>query len=346
MPKKLTELVKNINPLNLVTDDIEISRLCTNSKQVVQGDLFIAIPGHSVDGHQYVQEAIENGAASVLVNGRDVGSVSIPLISVANPRRALSKLASEFYNNPSEKLNIIGITGTNGKTTTTQIIDHIIRFSMRPSSSLGTLGFNTPTGMISTGFTTPESIDLHQILKTLKDGGIEYIPMEVSSHAIEQFRVADVDFNYAVFTNLTQDHLDYHHTMEDYFQAKAKLFKMLPLDATAIINLDCQYGKILKTICPAPVVSTSSISKDMIQFSVFQSTLKGINGEIIAGNKIYPVHSPLIGDFNRENILMAVATAHSMNICSASIENGIRNCTNNPGRMEYFKKSNSTFAFT
>ena len=112
MPKKLTELVKNINPLNLVTDDIEISRLCTNSKQVVQGDLFIAIPGHSVDGHQYVQEAIENGAASVLVNGRDVGSVSIPLISVANPRRALSTLASEFYDNPSKKINITGTTAT------------------------------------------------------------------------------------------------------------------------------------------------------------------------------------------------------------------------------------------
>jgi UDP-N-acetylmuramoyl-L-alanyl-D-glutamate--2,6-diaminopimelate ligase len=341
MPKKLTELVKNINPLNLVTDDIEISRLCTNSKQVVQGDLFIAIPGHSVDGHQYVQEAIENGAASVLVNGRDVGSVSIPLISVANPRRALSKLASEFYNNPSEKINITGITGTNGKTSTAYLLNSILTAEGKESAVLGTLGLKTKQYYKEKNLTTMDPVNLHKTINQLINNGTTHLIMEVSSHAIEQFRVADVDFNYAVFTNLTQDHLDYHHTMEDYFQAKAKLFKTLPLDATAIINLDCQYGKILKTICPAPVVSTSSSSKDMIQFSGFQSTLNGINGEIIAGNKTYPIQSPLIGDFNRENILMAVATAHSMDIPSSSIENGIRNCTYIPGRMEYFKKSNS-----
>ena len=341
MPKKLTELVKNINPLNLVTDDIEISRLCTNSKQVVQGDLFIAIPGHSVDGHQYVQEAIENGAASVLVNGRDVGSVSIPLISVANPRRALSKLAAEFYNNPSEKINITGITGTNGKTSTAYLLNSILTADGKESAVLGTLGLKTKQYKEEKNLTTMDPVNLHKTINQLINNGTTHLIMEVSSHAIEQFRVADVDFNYAVFTNLTQDHLDYHHTMEDYFQAKAKLFKILPLDATAIINLDCQYGKILKTICPAPVVSTSSSSKDMIQFSGFQSTLNGINGEIIAGNKTYPIQSPLIGDFNRENILMAVATAHSMDICSSSIENGIRNCTYIPGRMEYFKKSNS-----
>ena len=340
MDKQLTELVKNINPLNLVTDDIKISRLCTNSKQVVQGDLFIAIPGHSVDGHQYVKEAIENGAASILVNGRDVGSVSIPLISVANPRRALSKLAAEFYNNPSKKINITGITGTNGKTSTAYLLNSILTADGKDSAVLGTLGLKTNQYKEEKNLTTVDPINLHKTINQLVNNGTTHLIMEVSSHAVEQFRVADVDFNYAVFTNLTQDHLDYHHTMEDYFQAKAKLFKILPLDATAIINLDCEYGKMLKNICPAPVVSTSSNSKDMIQFSEFQSTLNGITGKIIAGHKTYTIHSPLIGNFNKENILMAIATAHSMDICSSSIENGVKNCTHIPGRMEYFQKPN------
>ena len=340
MNKQLTELVKNINPLNLVTDDIKISRLCTNSKQVVQGDLFIAIPGHSVDGHQFVQEAIENGAASVLINGRDVGSVSIPLISVANPRRALSTLASEFYDNPSKKINITGITGTNGKTSTAYLLNSILTTEGKESAVLCTLGLKTKKYEEEKNLTTMDPVNLHKTMNRLVNNSTTHLIMEVSSHAVEQFRVADVDFNYAVFTNLTREHLDYHHTMEDYFQAKAKLFKTLPLDATAIINLDCKYGKMIKNICPAPVVSTSEISKDMVQFSEVQSTLDGITGKILAGPKIYKIHSPLIGNFNKENILMAVATAHSMDIRASSIENGIKNCTHIPGRMEYFKKPN------
>ena len=340
MDKQLTELIKNINPLNLVTDDIKIRRLCTNSREVVQGDLFVAIQGHSVDGHQYVKEAIENGAVSVLVNGRDVGSVSIPLVSVANPRRALSKLAAEFYNNPSKKINITGITGTNGKTSTAYLLNSILRADGKDSSVLGTLGLKTNQYKEKKDLTTLDSINLHKTINQLVTNGTTHLIMEVSSHAVEQFRVADVDFNYALFTNLTQDHLDYHHTMENYFQAKAKLFKILPLDATAIINLDCNYGKKLKNICPAPVVSTSSNSKDTIQFSEFRTTFNGITGKIIAGHKTYTINSPLIGNFNKENILMAVATAHSMNICSKSIEKGITNCTYIPGRMECFRKPN------
>lgn len=337
--RQLTELVKDINPLNLVKDEIKISRLCTNSKQVVSGDLFIAIPGQSVDGHQFVHEAINKGAAAVLINGRDIGSVSIPLISVANPRRALSKLASEFYDNPSKKINITGITGTNGKTSTAFLLNSILRADGKDSAVLGTLGLKTKKYEEGKNLTTMDPINLHETMNQLIQNGTTHLIMEVSSHAIDQFRVADVEFNYAVFTNLTQDHLDYHHTMEDYFQAKAKLFKTLPLNATAIINLDCEYGKMLKKLCPAPVISTSTISQDMIQFSETHSNLDGIIGKIRAGHKTYKIDSPLIGNFNKENILMAVATAHSMGIYQSSIESGIKNCTHVPGRMERFKTS-------
>lgn len=339
MHKQLTELVKNINPLNLVTDDIQISRLCTNSKQVLEGDLFIAIPGNSVDGHQFVQEAIDNGAGALLINGRDVGSVSIPLISVANPRRALSKLAAEFYDNPSRKIKITGITGTNGKTSTAYLLNSILKADGKNSAILGTLGLKTKNYEEKKSLTTMDPVNLHKTINHLVEENITHLIMEVSSHAIDQFRVSDVDFNYAVFTNLSQDHLDYHHTMEDYFQAKAKLFKTLPLDATAVINTDCKYGKLLKNLCPVPFLSTSANSKDMIQFSEAKSTLDGITGKITAGNHKYKIQSPLIGHFNKENILMAVAAAHSMGIPPKSIENGIKNCTHIPGRMEYFKTS-------
>jgi len=340
MKKQLSELVKNINPLNLVTDDIEINRLCTNSKQVMPGDLFIAIPGHKIDGHQFVQEAINRGAVAVLVNGRDVGSVSIPLVSVANPRRALSKLASEFYGNPSEKIKITGITGTNGKTTTAYLLNSILLENGENSAVLGTLGLKTNKREEKKSLTTLDPVNLHNTIRELVDEKVSHLIMEVSSHSIDQFRVADVKFNYAMFTNLSHDHLDYHKTMEEYFQAKAKLFKTLPLYATAIINMNCEYGKSLKQICQAPVIATSSNTKDSIQFMDVQSTIHGIKGKIIAGKTSYNIHSPLIGSFNKENILMAVATAHSMDIPKFSIENGINKCTQIPGRMEKFNSLN------
>ena len=340
MKKQLSELVKNINPLNLVKDDIEISRLCTNSKQVMPGDLFIAIPGHKFDGHQFVQEAISKGAVALLINGRDVGSVSIPIVSVASPRRALSKLSSEFYGNPSEKIMITGITGTNGKTTTAYLLNSILLANGENSAVLGTLGLKTNKREETKSLTTLDPVNLHSTISELVNENVSHLIMEVSSHSIDQFRVADVKFNYAMFTNLSHDHLDYHKTMEEYFQAKSKLFKTLPLYATAIINTNCEYGKSLKQICQAPVVSTSSNSKDSIQFIDIQSTIYGIKGKIIAGKTRYDIHSPLIGSFNQENILLAVAAAHSMDIPKASIEKGINNCTHIPGRMEKFNSIN------
>ena len=155
----------------------------------------------------------------------------------------MSKIAANFYKNPSKSLNVIGITGTNGKTTTTQIVDHIIKSNNKTSSSLGTLGFNTPSGMISTGFTTPESIELQQILDTIKKGGIEYVPMEISSHAIELYRTNDVDVNIAIFTNIGHDHLDFHKSIDNYFNAKLKLFTKLNKNSLAILNHDDPYTK-------------------------------------------------------------------------------------------------------
>ena len=234
---KLSKLLKNIEYKGQHKDQ-EISSITYDSRKVKNNCLFIAVSGENYDGHDYINEAINNGASAILANGRAPISNRVPIMQVQNPRKVMSKIAANFYDNPSKKLNVIGITGTNGKTTTTQIIDHIIRFSMRPSSSLGTLGFNTPTGMISTGFTTPESVELHQILKTIKDGAGKYVPMEISSHAIELYRTHNIDVNIAIFTNLGLDHLDFHKTQENYFNSKLKLFTKLNKKSIAILNND------------------------------------------------------------------------------------------------------------
>jgi len=340
MKRKLIELVQHINPLNLVRDDVEITRLCSHSKKVIPGDLFIAIPGFSVDGHQFVQEAIDRGAAALLVNGRDIGNVSIPYVSVGNPRRALSKIASKFYNNPSKKLIIVGITGTNGKTSTSFLLNSILQADGKKSAILGTLGLLTDSYEEKGSHTTSDAISLHQTMCRLVEDHITHLVMEVSSHSIDQFRVADVNFDFAVFTNLTQDHLDYHGTMENYFQAKAKLFKMLPLNATGVINTDSDYGKQLKLLCTSPVISAATEFEDMIHFEHCHVTLEGITGVISAGTKSYKIDSPLMGEFNKENILMAVSAAHTMGLCPESIESGINNCIGIPGRMEWFKAPN------
>ena len=216
---KLNEILKDIK-YNGIADNREITSITYDSRKIKENSLFIAISGQQDDGHDYILEAINSGATAVIANGRAPMTDLVPIMQVDNPRKVMSKIASNFYSNPSKKLKIIGITGTNGKTSTTQIVDHIIKFSRRSSSSLGTLGFNSPSGLITTGFTTPESIELQQILKTIHDGGIDYVPMEISSHAIELYRVHNIDVNYAIFTNLGYDHLDFHKTKENYFYMK------------------------------------------------------------------------------------------------------------------------------
>ena len=193
--------------------------------------------------------AEDTGAIAVIANGRAPVTKKVPILQVSNPRKVMSKIASNFYGNPSKEVKIIGITGTNGKTTTTQIIDYILKTNNKNSSSLGTLGFSTPTGIMSTGFTTPESVDLHQIIRTMVNGGISYIPMEISSHAIKLHRIDDVKVDMAIFTNLSIDHLDFHNNMEEYFNTKLELFKKLDLDSIAILNGDDNYfSRIIKKI--------------------------------------------------------------------------------------------------
>jgi len=334
---KLNYLIKNIAQDESAFPSIDINKICTNSKEVKNGSLFIAINGLQNDGHDFISEAIENGASAIISNGRDIGKLSVPNIKVSNTRIAASRIAAEYFNHPSKKLNVIGITGTNGKTTTASLIFSILKAAKLNVAQIGTLG------VIAKGFekqktlTTPDPITLHKIFNDLVDRNFSHVVMEVSSHALDQFRVADVDFNIAVFTNLSEEHLDYHQNFEEYFKAKSKLFRLMPITGTSIINIDDKYGNKMCRESPAPVLNISKNNESDIFFEKLDCTLAGVKGTIKAGSEFVSFDSKLIGEFNAENILAAASIGIALNIDSRIIQKGIEEKKFIEGRMEIFR---------
>ena len=332
---KLNQILKNIN-FKGKHDNREILSIAHDSRKVKEGTLFIAITGLEKDGHDFIFDAIKNGATAIVANGRAPVTDIVPIIQVDNPRKIMSKIASNFYNDPSNELNIIGTTGTNGKTTTTQIIDHILKYNNFPCSSLGTLGFISSSGIISTGFTTPESIELHHILQTIKNGGTKYVPMEISSHALEMNRVDDINIKYAIFTNLGTDHLDFHKNEENYFNAKLKLFKNLNKNGIAIINIDDKYSKKIIDNIHSKYYTYGFSKKADLSIINYDLSIKESNAIIKHENKKYNLKTNLIGKFNLYNIMGAILCCNKIGIDMRTILKAI-NCFNNvPGRLEKY----------
>lgn len=334
--RTLAEVVHNIVPLGQDVPNTHIHGLAINSSEVNKGDIFIAIPGTRLDGHDFIEQAIDKGASAIISNGKDLGKLPIPQIKVANPRRAASIVASEFYGHPTKHLKVIGVTGTNGKTTTASILKSILDNAGYKVAQIGTLGLITNDFEHINTLTTPDPITLHKLFSKLKEANYSHIVMEVSSHALDQFRVADVDFNIAVFTNLSPEHLDYHATVESYFQSKLRLFTMLSINSTAIVNISDSFGKRISKKSPAPIVPFSKSNNNSIHYRKMETSITGIAGEIIAGQNKYSIKSKLIGEFNSENILAAVSVAHALGENKKDIENGIKNCNSIPGRMESY----------
>ena len=335
----LNKLLKQVIPDVRQISDVNVNSLSIDSRTIKKGNLFVAIPGTNLDGHDYIQQAIKNGAIAVITNGRDVGTLPVPQIKVANPRRAISIIAANYYDHPTKQLTVIGVTGTNGKTTTVSLIRSIFETAGIKIAQMGTFGLIAEGFVTKRDLTTADPITLQRQFSELFENGFTHVVMEVSSHALDQHRVADVNFDYGVFTNLTSEHLDYHKTIENYFHAKSKLFKMLPIESTAILNVDDRYGKILETECSVPVIATSQEQQRDIYLKSYDLSLNGINGIIQAANKVYNIKSSLIGKFNIDNILSAVAVAHSANIKKNHIVNGITACKNIPGRMNTVRTS-------
>ena len=335
--KKLRELIKDLHRGDIKHKDIMITGVNTNSKYISSGDLFIAIKGNNQDGHQYIDEAINNGASAIILNGKALSDLGPTFLNVKNTRRAASIISSRFYDNPSKDLTIIGITGTNGKTTTAYLLKECLTSAGFKTAQIGT------TGVIAEGYkqektlTTPDAITIQKLLRSLVNDGFSHVIMEVSSHALHQLRVSEIHFDAAVFTNLTPEHLDYHKTMENYFKSKSRLFNLLKeKNGKAIINFDDNYGKKLIYKINCDVSSFSKTGPTKVFFSKIYDYKNKIDVIIKSNTSNYKIESNLIGEYNLENILAAVTTLDSLKINKNAIVNGIKNCKKVPGRLESF----------
>ena len=340
MKKSLLGIISNIVPENQkINMDRNVTGVTMDSTKVQKGHIFVAVKGANEDGHNFIDQAIDSGATAIITNGRDLGTLPVPQIKVANPRRAASIIASEFYGHPSDGLVVIGITGTNGKTTTASLINSVLNHAGHKTAQIGTLGLIADGMENERTLTTPDAISLQRILYNIKKKGFTHVVMEVSSHALDQYRVADINFNIAVFTNLTPEHLDYHSTIEAYFHAKLKLFTMLPFNSTAVVNILDDYGKKIAKRSTAPVISYLEKNNSSLFFKEIDISIKGIHGKIIAGEKTYNIKSNLLGTFNSENILAAVSVCHALGTDKSNIQDGIKQISKVPGRMESYPVS-------
>ena len=318
--------------------ELEVTGLKTNSHACIPGDLFIGMPGTRVDGGEFWQGAIASGAIGAVVSPA-AAAVHPPtenVIVAADMVSACAALASNFYDRPAHTLQMVGVTGTNGKTTTTHIIEYLLAQAQIPTALIGTLYTRWQGYQKTASHTTPFAVDLQQQLAQALAAGSQVALMEVSSHALDQGRVMGCPFDVGVFTNLTQDHLDYHQNLENYFQAKALLFSDKYLTGRAIVNLDDEYGKRLISQLPAARVwsySTTDSSADLWTSELeYQQT--GVKGKLHTPQGEIAFSSPLVGDYNLENFLAAVGTSLHLGMGLERIVAAMENFPGVPGRME------------
>src|SRR5258708_28691953 len=295
--------------------DRAVESIAYDSRRVQRNGLFVALRGEKFDGHDFIEQAVEKGA-SVIVAEREQKYPPATSLAVENHRTALADLSAAFYGYPARKLKLAGITGTNGKTTTTFLIQHICEKAGVRCGLIGTVRYQLGERVLPAARTTPESLDLQELLAQIANAGCRAAAMEVSSHALAQERTAGIEWDVAVFTNLTQDHLDYHRTMENYFEAKAKLFKQLPLQRkkkkpVAIINIDDRYGRQLleKIDKKVSVVAFGMGALADFRASNYRMEFGGTSYQLDARGKSYLIRVPLIGRFNVANSLAALAAA-------------------------------------
>lgn len=335
---KLLDLLKGVAIKSMNGDiNTDITAVTCDSRTVTAGALFVAITGFQTDGHKYINDAIDKGAAAILLEdtyGSSVTDISIPALMVSDSREAVSQIAINYYGTPSGEIKIIGVTGTNGKTTTTHLIKSILEESGYKTGLIGTISYSTGNTAASASHTTPEALEFQKLLRDMTDNGCKFAVSEVSSHALYLKRVYGTDFEVAVFTNLTQDHLDFHADMEDYFMAKAALFSGMGTGKRVVINIDDPYGKRLTGMIRCPSFSYGINTDADIKAENINLTMDGIEFDAITPAGIIPIKSGLVGIYNVYNILAAIGAAISCNILPEKIASGICSLSSVPGRFE------------
>lgn len=326
---KLRQLIGNIESEVSGNADIEISGIAYDSRRVEPGYLFIAIKGFETDGHKYIESAIKNGAVAVL--GEDDRICECTYVKTKNSRKAMALCAAEFYDHPERKLKIIGITGTNGKTTTTYLVRQIMMLKGLRCDLIGTNQTIICDEAIESSRTTPESLDLFAAFAKMADCGGEYVVMEVSSHSLELERVHGITFETAVLTNITQDHLDFHKTMDNYAMAKAKLFAV---SKTAAINKDDDYAeKIMKT-AGRDIVTYSIDSPSDVQAQNLRMSERGVIFDISMGQQVHEMRLGIPGKFSVYNALAAICACKNIGMEISDIEKGLVLAKSVKGRIE------------
>jgi UDP-N-acetylmuramoyl-L-alanyl-D-glutamate--2,6-diaminopimelate ligase len=336
---RLSEILQG-RPALGPADDVSVAGLCADSRRVRPGEAFVALGGARTHGLQHAAEVLARGAAAVLFDADEAlpTDVAVPPGAIAVPglRRRLGDLADRFHGEPSKALRVVGVTGTNGKTSTVQLIAHALEGLGTPAGTIGTLGAGRVGRLVEGERTTPDVLSVHALLAALRDDGARAVAMEVSSHALDQGRVDGVRFEVAVFSNLTRDHLDYHGTLEAYGAAKARLFAWAGLRA-AVLNTDDAFGRSLAAGLPAGVdawtLSTNGAVDARLRAEHLALVADGLRFDLVEGEARAAIASPLLGRFNADNLLAVAGALRAMGFAFDAVADVLPRLAPVHGRM-------------
>ncbi len=340
---KLSKLLEGIQAAK-AGRDIDISAVQTDSRKCTPGSLFVAVEGNAADGHKFIAKAVENGAAAVVYQNEGsfekVSEDRVAYIKVDSSRKALSRLAANFYDHPSAKLNLVGVTGTNGKTTTATLLYRLFTSLGYACGLISTIANYIGSRRYHTDHTTPDPLELNALISEMAASGCEYCFMEVSSHAIDQDRVADLTFRGGIFSNLTHDHLDYHKTFDNYRNCKKAFFDNLPKDAFALVNIDDANGEVMVQNCKAHIYRYSCKKMADFRCRLMEETLDGMQ-LVMDGVQVW---TRFIGAHNAYNLLAVYSAAVLLGADKQEVLTLLSGMKAVDGRLEYIKGGNDITA--
>lgn len=317
------------------SDAVAVTGLCYDSRRLRPGEAFFAWRGLAHDGHRFLDAAIAQGASVLVVEEAPSGPCPATVVVVENSRRAMAKMAQVYYGDPSREMAVVGVTGTNGKTTSTYLLESILAVAGEAPAVIGTVNYRFGERRSNAPHTTPEAVDLLAQVAQFHEAGARSLVMEVSSHALDQYRADGIRFRVGVFTNLTPEHLDYHGDMERYFASKARLFReLLPENGgRAVVNVDDPFGRRLAASLPG-ALTCGRAPEAAVRPADLRVTLHGIHGTVDTPAGRVQVASGLLGDFNVENLLGAIGAAVALDVPIDRIERGLTAAAAVPGRLE------------
>ncbi len=338
----LSKIIKAVKAEQVAgRQDLEISSIAFDSRQVKPGSLFVAVPGFKTDGSAFMVSAVKSGAVAVIAGKAAAAPAGVTLVKVNDPRSALAAASAEFFDNPSGKLRMAGITGTSGKTTTTYLLRSIFRKNGEKTGLVGTIEYDLDGEKVESKNTTPESLTLQELLDRMVKKGFNACVMEVSSHSLELHRVDGIEFDAAVFLNLTQDHMDFHGTFEGYLAAKLKLFGMMqgkkPGPKVCAVNADDLRAAEFIKAAKVPVLTFGFNEGSDLRAVNVSNTQTGLKFDIARAGGFCPLDLKLKGSYNAYNAMAAAAVAAGLNIGWETIKAGLEAVENVPGRFETYK---------